>query len=275
MGSKEFPMFFDMHGIRLAYDDQGTGIPLVFLHAFPLNRSMWAPQVATLSRQFRTIAIDLRGHGESDAPIWSFTLDQYADDVSALLDHLAIPRAILVGLSMGGYVSFAFSKRYSHRLQALVLADTRAQADSTEGRAGRYQLAQTAYTRGTTAVADTMLTKLLGATSLQRKPELVEYIRKTIHQAPVSGILVDLMAMADRPNSLPHLRTITCPALVVVGQEDLTTPLADAELMAREIPGARLAVIPAAGHVSNREQPEVFNDLLRGFVEGLPKTPGA
>lgn len=268
-------MFVDVNGIRLAYDDQGTGVPLVFLHAFPLNRSMWAPQVATLSQQFRTIAIDLRGHGESDAPLWSFSLDQYADDVSALLDHLAIPRAILIGLSMGGYVALAFSKRYSRRLQALVLADTRAQADSAEGRAGRFQLAQTAYTKGTTAVAETMLPKLLGATSLQRNPALVEYVRETIRTTPVSGILVDLMAMADRPDSLTHLRTITCPTLVVIGQEDLTTPLADAELMAREIPDARLAVIPTAGHVSNREQPEVFNDLLRGFVEGLPKTQGA
>ena len=268
-------MFFQTQGIRLAYDDKGSGLPLVFLHAFPLNRSMWAPQVATLSQQFRTIAIDLRGHGESDAPLWSFSLDQYADDVSALLDHLAIPQAILVGLSMGGYISLAFSKRYSHRLQALVLADTRAQADSAEGRAGRYQLAQTAYTKGTQAVAETMLPKLLGSTSLQHKPELVEYVRNTIHQAHVSGILVDLMAMADRPDSLTHLRTITCPTLVVIGQEDFTTPLADAELMAREIPGARLAVIPASGHVSNREQPEVFNDLLRGFVEGLPTTQGA
>ncbi|MBS0172277.1 MAG: alpha/beta fold hydrolase [Nitrospira sp.] len=267
-------MFCDVNGIRLAYDDHGRGIPLLFLHAFPLNRSMWAPQVASLSQQFRPIAIDLRGHGESDAPLWSFSLEQYADDIAGLLDRLAIPRAILIGLSMGGYVSLAFSKKYRHRLKALVLADTRAQADSAEGRAGRYQLAQMAYTKGTLAVADIMLPKLLGAPSLQQKPELVQYVRETIHQNPVSGILVDLMAMADRPDSLTHLRTITCPTLVMIGQEDLTTPLADAELMAREIPGARLAVIPAAGHLSNREQPEVFTELLRGFVEGLSSTAG-
>jgi 3-oxoadipate enol-lactonase len=101
-------MFFDTKGIRLAYDDQGTGLPLVFLHAFPLNRSMWTPQTTALSRQFRTIAMDLRGHGESDAPLWNFSLEQYADDVLALLDHLAIPQAVLVGLSMGGYISLAF-----------------------------------------------------------------------------------------------------------------------------------------------------------------------
>lgn len=268
-------MFFHTQGIRLAYDDEGSGLPLVFLHAFPLNRSMWTPQVTALSTQFRTIAVDLRGHGESDAPLWSFPLDQYADDVAVLLDHLNISRAVLIGLSMGGYISLAFSRKYGSRLGALVLADTRAQADSPEGRTGRFHLAQTAYTQGTEAVANTMLPKLLGSTSLQRKSELLEYVRETIHHAPVSGILVDLMAMADRPDSVTHLRAITCPTLVVIGQEDVTTPLADAELMARDTPGARLAVIPAAGHLSNLEQPEVFNTLLREFVEGLPGTQGA
>ena len=262
-------MFCDANGIRLAYDDQGSGVPLVFLHAFPLNRSMWAPQIAALSGQCRTIALDLRGHGESDAPLWNFSLDHYADDVCALLDHLAIPQAILVGLSMGGYVSFAFFRKYGHRLKALVLADTRAQADSPDGRTGRFNLAQTAYGKGTEAVAETMLPKLLGPTSLEHKPELVEYVRHTIQHIAVSGILVDLMAMADRPDSVAHLQTITCPTLVIIGQEDQTTPLADAQLMAREIPDARLAIIPAAGHLSNLEQPEGFNELMRGFVEGL------
>lgn len=262
-------MFYDANGIRLAYDDQGAGLPLVFLHAFPLNRSMWKPQVTALSRKFRTIAIDLRGHGESDAPLWSFSLDHYADDVCALLDHLAIEQAVLVGLSMGGYVGFAFSRKYGNRLKALVLADTRAQADSQEGRTGRFHLAQTAYGRGAEAVADTMLPKLLGPTSLRTNPDLVESVRNIIHQTPVSGIVVDLMAMAGRPDSVPHLRTIACPTLVVIGQEDNTTPLADAQLMASEIPGARLAVIPTAGHLSNLEQPDVFNELVKGFVEGL------
>ena len=262
-------MFCDTKGIRLAYDEQGTGLPLVFLHAFPLNRSMWTPQTTALSRQFRTIAVDLRGHGESDAPLWAFSLEDYADDVCALLDHLAIPQAVLVGLSMGGYVGFSFSRTYGNRLKGLVLADTRAQADSPEGRTGRFNLAQTAYGKGADAVADIMLPKLLGATSLQQKPELVEYVRRTIRDTPVSGILVDLMAMANRPDSVAHLRTLACPTLVVVGQEDHTTPLADAQVMATEIPGARLAVIPAAGHLSNLEQPEVFNDLVRNFVEEL------
>ncbi len=262
-------MFFQSQGIRLAYDDEGSGLPLVFLHAFPLNRSMWKPQVAALSARFRTIVMDFRGHGESDAPLWSFSLDDYADDVTALLDHLHIPKAVLVGLSMGGYVSLAFSRKYGHRLRGLVLADTRAQADSPEGRMGRFHLAQTALTQGTEVVANTMLPKLLGTTSLNNNLELVETIRRTIHRTPVNGILVDLMAMAARPDSVAQLPAISCPTLIVIGAEDQTTPLVDAQLMAREIPHARLAIIPAAGHLSNCEQPERFSELLREFVEGL------
>ncbi|ULA60434.1 MAG: Putative 3-oxoadipate enol-lactonase [Nitrospira sp.] len=267
-------MFFQTQGIRLAYDDEGSGLPIVFLHAFPLNRSMWAPQISALSTQFRTIAIDLRGHGESDAPLWSFSLNQYADDVAALLDHLNIPQAVLVGLSMGGYVSLAFSRTYGNRLLGLVLADTRAQADIPEGRTGRFHLAQTAYTQGREAVANTMLPKLLGSTSLNHTPHLVEHLRQMIQHNPVSGIVVDLMAMAARPDSVAHLSAISCPTLVVIGDEDHTTPLVDAQVMASHIPNARLAVIPAAGHLSNCEQPELFNDLLRGFVEGLRPNSG-
>ncbi|MCE3222563.1 MAG: putative 3-oxoadipate enol-lactonase [Nitrospira sp.] len=262
-------MFFKANDIRVAYDDHGTGLPLVFLHAFPLNRSMWAPQIAELSQQFRTITIDLRGHGESDAALWNFSLELYADDVCALLDHLGIPQTVLVGLSMGGYISLAFSQKYGNRLKALVLADTRAQADSADSRTGRFNLAQTAISQGPGAVADIMLPKLLGPTSLQTKPELVEYVRKTIMTASVSGLITDLMAMAQRPDSVHQLRTITAPALIVIGEEDRTTPLADAQLMAERIPRGRLAVIPFAGHLSNLEQPDMFNDLVSRFVEEL------
>ena len=262
-------MFFQANGIRLAYDDRGTGVPLLFLHAFPLNRSMWVPQLTALSQQFRTIAIDLRGHGESEAPLWNFSLEQYADDACALLDHLGIQETALVGLSMGGYISLAFARKYRNRLKALVLADTRAQADSVEGRAGRFHLAQTALRQGSGAVADIMLPKLLGSSALRAKPELVEYVRKTITAASNNGIVTDLMAMADRPDSVQQLCTITAPTLIMIGQEDDTTPLDDAQLIAKQIPGAQLTVIPLAGHLSNLEQPEAFNDVLSRFVEVL------
>lgn len=133
-----------INGITLAYSDTGSGLPIVFLHAFPLNRTMWAGQESTLSSHHRVITVDLRGHGESDAPLWHYTLDQAADDVRALLDHLSIRQALFVGLSMGGYILFAFYRRYADRVKGMVLADTRAQADQPEGKAGRFQMAQIA-----------------------------------------------------------------------------------------------------------------------------------
>lgn len=256
-----------INGITLGYNDRGSGMPLVFLHAFPLNRTMWAPQEEALSRRFRTITLDLRGHGESDAPLWRYSLEQYADDVAGLLDHLAIKQAVLIGLSMGGYVGFAFYRKYADRLRAMVLADTRAQADSEEGRAGRFTMAQTAYKKGSGAVADMMIPKLFGATSLGTRPDLAAQIRGIIEGNEPSGIIVDLMAMADRPDSRSLLPTITCPTLVIVGEEDQPTPPADAEVIAQGIPGAALVVIPGAGHLSNLEQPERFNDVVGKFLE--------
>ncbi len=258
-----------INSIALAYDDQGKGVPFVFLHAFPLSRRMWDPQMAALSPRFRVITVDLRGHGESDAPLWLYTLDQAADDVAALLDHLSIGKAVFVGLSMGGYICFAFYRRFASRVQALVLADTRAGADTPEGKAGRFQMAQTAYRQGPAAIADLMIPKLLSPRTVQTKPDLVHRVRAMIEGNQISGIAGDLMAMAERPDSVPMLPTIACPALVLVGQEDLTTPPSESRLISQRIPGARLEIIPEAGHLSNLEQPDRFNRMVEEFVAGL------
>ena len=158
-----------INGIHLAYADQGHGTPLVFIHAFPLSRTMWDPQVQGFAKDYRVITVDLRGHGESDAPLWHYTLDQFADDLNGLLTHLSLSEAVFIGLSMGGYTLMAFSRKYPEKIKALVLADTRAQADTEEGRAGRFAMAQTAYKEGPEAIADLMLPKLLSQTSRDRK----------------------------------------------------------------------------------------------------------
>lgn len=258
-----------INGINLAYTDQGSGVPLVFLHAFPLNRAMWEPQVQALATRYRVIAPDLRGHGESDAPLWRYTMDQFADDVKGLLDHLSITRAVLIGLSMGGYILFACQRKYPERITALVLADTRAQADTEEGKMSRFALAQVAYREGAGAVAEAMLPRLLSPASLRERPELVAQVRSIITRNQVSGIAGDLMAMADRPDSVPILRQIACPTLVIVGEADQPTPPADARLMAEAIPGARLGIILGAGHLANLEQPEAFNRAVLSFLETI------
>lgn len=257
-----------INGISLAYDDRGNGLPLVFLHAFPLSRAMWRPQEA-LAEAFRVVTIDLRGHGESDAPLWHYTLDQAADDVCAVLDHLAIEQAVVAGLSMGGYIAFAFHRRYADRVKALILADTKAQADSPEGRAGRFQMAQVAYKQGASAIADIMIPKLLSPATIQTRPDVVRRIRSMIAGNEISGIAGDLMAMAERPDSVSYLSRIACPTQIVVGELDIATPPADAQLMVERIPGARLAVIPRAAHLSNVEEPDRFNGVVRSFVSTL------
>ena len=260
-----------IHGITLAYNDQGQGLPLVFLHAFPLNRSMWAAQEQALTSKFRVVTIDLRGHGESDAPLWHYSLDQAADDVRALLDQLSIHQAIFIGLSMGGYILFAFYRKYAECVKGLILADTRAQPDTEEGREGRFQMAQIAYQKGASAIADIMIPKLLSPATIHAKPEIVSQVRTMIESTHISGIAGSLMAMAERPDSIPLLRQISCPTQIIVGQLDQATPPSDAKLMAEQIPNARLAVIPDAAHLASLEQPERFTQIIAAFAADLSR----
>lgn len=258
-----------INDIDLAYSDEGQGPPVVFLHAFPLNRTMWAPQVVELSERYRVVTIDLRGHGESDAPMWRYTLDRFAEDVHGLLAHLGITRATFVGLSMGGYILFALYRKHPALFQALVLADTRATADTPEAKAARFSMAQIAYRRGASAIADLMLPKLLSPAACENRADLRDHVCGIITGNQVSGIVGDLMAMEERPDSTPLLSTIPVPTLVIVGDEDLASPPEEVEAMAQQIPGATFVQIPRAGHLSNMENPAAFNEALLSFLTSV------
>ena len=260
-----------VNGIDLAYSDEGRGSPVVFLHAFPLNRTTWEPQVAGLADRYRVITIDLRGHGESDAPMWRYTLDQFAEDVKGLMDHLALPRATFVGLSMGGYILFALYRKYPTLIRALVLADTRATADVPDAKAARFSMAQVAYRRGASAIADLMMPKLLSPASLTHRKDLQDQVRSIITGNQVSGIIGDLMAMEERPDSTPLLPTVTMPTLVIVGEDDAASPPDEVKEMSRHVPEATFVVIPGAGHLSNMENPESFTAAIRTFLDSLEK----
>jgi len=249
----------------LAYSSVGTGTPIVFIHGFPHNRTLWAPQLAALGRQFHCIAPDLRGFGESEAR-GPYSMDQYADDVAHLLDTLGIERAVVGGLSMGGYIAFAFWRRHRDRLRALILADTRSGADSDEGRQKRRDMITLARTRGAGAVADAMIEGMVGKSTRRERPELVRSVHAMLASAPVEGVVGALEAMMTRSDSTPTLATIDVPTLIVVGDEDVLTPPAEARAMHSAIPGSQLAVIPAAGHVSNLERPEEFNRAVGEFM---------
>lgn len=256
-----------VNGVQLAYRDVGAGEPIVFLHAFPLNQTMWDEQVAALSRNYRVITFDWRGFGSSEAGEVEVTMNVFADDLAALLDGLQIERATICGLSMGGYAAFAFYRKYAHRVKALILADTRASADTEEGKQGRYEMAELVRKSGAAALVEPMTPKLLGATSLQNNPALVERVQSMIRGAQAEGVARALQGMAQREEATDLLAQITCPTLIIVGNEDKLTPPSDAEKMSQTIPDAQLEVIATAGHLSNLEQSETFSRLVAAFLQ--------
>lgn len=258
-------MKVNVNGIDLHYRERGAGTPILFVHGFPLDGELWQPQLDALAGDYRVIVPDLRGFGDS-TPTKTATMAQYADDLHALLDELGVDHVVLAGLSMGGYVAFAFYRKYPDRIRGLVLVDTRAQPDTSEGRAGRRMTAQRVREHGARFLADDLLDKLMSPATLENKPDVVDAVGSMILRQPVEGIVAALLGMGDRPDARPLLGDISEPALVVVGAEDTITPVADAEAMVEAIPGAELAVIEDAGHLPNLEQPDGFNVLLRDFM---------
>jgi pimeloyl-ACP methyl ester carboxylesterase len=260
-----------INGIELGYDDVGTGQPVLFAHAFPLNRSMWAPQLSALVERCRCVAADFRGFGETAAQ-GPNTMAQYADDLAALLDHLRIDQVVLVGCSMGGYAAFAFWARHPTRVRALVLADTRPGADTDEGRARRRKLIDVARTEGATAIANLQIASIVGRTTRDKQPDMYDAVHRMMAQAGADAIVGALEAMMSRADSTPLLATITVPTLIVVGEEDTLTPLAESRAMHTQIPGSRLEIIAHAGHLANLERPAAFNHVLTEFLGSVTYT---
>jgi 3-oxoadipate enol-lactonase len=252
--------------IQMAYTDTGMGRPVVLLHGYPFNRSLWNEQVAALSNSYRVVAPDLRGFGETDASAGPATMNRMAQDVAELLDHLEIPRAAVGGLSMGGYVALAFYKLFPSRVRALVLADTRAQADSEEAKQTRAQQAEKALSEGMAGIADAMLPKLLTPETVSKHPEIVKRVRDMMLRTKSQGAAAALMGMAEREDQTELLPQISSPTLILVGSEDAITPVADSEKMHGAIAGSRLVVLENAGHVSNLERTDMFNTALLSFL---------
>lgn len=252
----------------LKYEESGHGFPLIMLHGFPHNRSLWADQLFGLSDRCRVIAPDLRGFGESPArEPWS--MESYADDVDLLMERLKLEKAMIGGLSMGGYVAFEFLRRHRDRVHSLVLADTKPGADNDETKAKRRALQELARTKGATAVADAQITGMVGAKTRETHPEIVQRVHAMMASASVAGIVAALEAMMNRHDSTPMLPEIDLPVLIVVGEEDALTPVKESRAMHAAIPGSLLVVIPEAGHVSNVEHPVQFNSAMRNFLAAV------
>jgi pimeloyl-ACP methyl ester carboxylesterase len=254
----------------LSFERRGEGARDVVLlvHGFPLDHTQWAGQLQGLAGWTR-LAPDLRGVGRSAAVGEPASMAAYAADLIALLDRLGIGQAVCCGLSMGGYVLFELLRQRPDRVRALILCDTKAEADTPEGQRGRDELVSLARQAGSAAVVDRLLPKLLGATTRRDAPGLVESVRAMALGMPVEGMVGALVAMRDRPDSTSLLPTIDVPALVIGGVEDEITPPAGMRALAARIPGATFVDVPRAGHLAPLEQPGQVNAHLQDFLERL------
>jgi pimeloyl-ACP methyl ester carboxylesterase len=254
---------------EIAYTVLGDGPPLVLLHPFPAHHELWIPAAQALTSRYRVILPDLRAHGESEAGEGPAMMEKHADDIVRVLEDADVGRAVFCGVSIGGYALFELWRRYRGRVAGLGLCCTRAPADAPEGRANRLKSAEDVLERGTEWFVDLMAPKLLGKTTHELRPDLVSGARQMMLKMSPEDIARVLRGMAERPDSVPTLKTINVPTLILMGEEDTLAPVSDGELMRQHIAGSRLAVIPKAGHYAVWEQPEAVGSLVRQFVDGL------
>ena len=256
-----------VRGLALARDVQGDGHPILFIHGFPFDRTMWRPLMATLTG-WRRIAPDLRGLGLSEAPE-SYSMAEYADDLAALMDALHVPQAVVCGLSMGGYLAFELLRRHSARVRALILAATRAEADDEAGKRRRGEMIALVERQGPAALAEVLLPQLLAPANLTAMPHVTQHLRTMIAGSPVKGVVGALRAMRDRADATPLLRKIEVPTLVIAGRDDQLFPPAASRQLADAIPGALFTLIPDAGHLCPLEQPVTTTKVIAEFLEGI------
>lgn len=253
----------------IVYHALGEGPPLVLLHPFPVNHEFWLPVAQALATRYRIVLPDLRGHGGSGVGDGPATMDKYAADIARVMDDADIGRAPLVGVSLGGYALFEFWRRHGGRVAALGLCNTKAPADSAEARAGRLEAANDVLERGTEPFFESMIPRLLGKSTLETRPDLVNGALRMMRQMSPEDVAQVQRGMAGRPDSMDTLKTIHVPTLLVTGEEDILTGVNEAELLRQHISGSQLRVIPKAGHYSPWERPEEVCQLLRQFLERL------
>ena len=253
---------------QLSYEVAGNGPDVVLLHPFPLNHNFWKEVAEQLATRYRLILPELRAHGDSELGNGPATMQKLADDLAALCREIRMTKACFVGVSIGGYTLFEFWRRYREQVRALVLANTRASAETAEGRANRLALADKVLREGTADFIEEMLQKLLSPVTRTNRPDIVDAARRMMQRMSPQDIAGVQRGMADRPDSIPTLKTIDVPTLVLVGADEAP---AEAELMRQHIAGSRMQVISRAGHYAALERPDEFAGLLREFLDGLPR----
>jgi pimeloyl-ACP methyl ester carboxylesterase len=263
---------------ELAYVDRGAGQPILLVHGFPLDHTMWSAQIDALIRQYRVIAPDLRGYGRSplgDADSrQGISMERYSDDLSELIDFLAIDTPlVLVGFSMGGYVAWQFVQKYPARLRALIQCDTRAAADGDEARIARLKMAENVADWGSSRVAEMMEPKLFAPQTTQSKPEAIAAVRRVVEDTAPAAIAAAQRGMAVRPDVTNLLASIKLPTLLIGGAEDAISPPAEMRAIAAAIPGASFVEIPNAGHMTTMENPAAVNEAILRFLANVGLVP--
>ena len=268
--AKGYNLISRVNNFDLSYDDLGEGVvPIIFLHGFPFSKSMWQTQLDFLKSSNRVIACDIRGFGNSKDEESVMSMDLFGDDLIQFMDRLNIDKAVVCGLSMGGYIALIVCKRYAERLEALILCDTQCIADSPEGKAKRYKLIDEIALNGTENFTEGFIKNVFHKDSLTGKKEVVEELRKVIVSNSKHVITTGLKALAERSETCSVLNKITVPTLIICGREDKVTTLAQSEFMNQNIEGSILRIIDDAGHVSNLEQADEFNKHLQDFLKKL------
>ncbi|MFD1937318.1 alpha/beta fold hydrolase [Nonomuraea mangrovi] len=261
--------------IAIEYEDhnpEGTKPPLVLVHGHPFDRSMWTPQVQHVGRDGRRVIVsDLRGYGRSTVVPGKTPLRTFAQDIAELLDDLGVAEIVLGGLSMGGQIVMEFHRLFPDRLRGLVLADTAPQAETEEGRRTRNAMADRLLREGMGPHADEVLSKMVAPANIRRFPAVAEHVLGMMRGTPPEGAAAALRGRAERPDYVASLSRVRVPTLIVVGSDDEFTPIADARLMHRIIPGSTLAVVEGAGHMPNLERPAEFNETLQKFLDSIPQ----
>jgi 3-oxoadipate enol-lactonase len=256
---------------EIAYWILGEGSPVILLHPFPTHHEFWLPVADAFSKRYRLILPDLRGHGESDIGEGPATMEKHAADIARVMDDAEVGRAAMIGISIGGYALFEFWRKYRDRVAALGLCNTKAPADNAEGRAARLQAAKDVLEHGTESFFESMIPKLLGKTTRETRPDLVDGVLRMMRKMSPEDVAQVQHGMAARADSIETLKTINVPTLLMTGDEDILTGVKEAELMRQHIAASQLRVISKAGHFSPWEQPEQATRILRQFLDGLER----
>lgn len=258
------------NNIIFCYDDIGKGgIPILFIHGFPFDKSMWQPQLEYLKSSNRVIAYDIRGFGKSTDEAGEVSINLFADDLIKLMDALEISKAIICGVSMGGYIALNAINRFSERFEGLILSDTQCIADSAEGRQKRYKTIGEIGENGLSNFAETFVKNVFCKQSLENKKEMVEKVKNNILATSPRTVKGTLFALAERWETCNSLEAITVPTLIICGKEDVLTPPAQSEFMKQNIKNSILHIIDGAGHLPNMEQAEEFNKYLQHFLSAI------